>query len=187
MQPLEFLALSCQPLLVVLEPISYLRLSFGRWTSRRLFAMIRDIVAMPEYLQPGVYIKENDRGPRPIEGAPTSTAAFLGETERGPITPRLVTSYRDYQRWFGGVFGSDKFMPYSVDRFFENGGARLYACRLVDDTATAAEAAFGTFAKANARSWGRRVWARIDAGPPAAGCGRQFRPDRLPPARRVLG
>ncbi|MET0441071.1 MAG: phage tail sheath family protein, partial [Casimicrobiaceae bacterium] len=66
---------------------------------------------MPEYLHPGVYIEGIDRGPRPIEGVPTSTAAFLGETERGPITPRLVTSYQEYQRWFGGIFGSDKFMP----------------------------------------------------------------------------
>ena len=61
---------------------------------------------MPEYLHPGVYIEEIERGPRPIEGVPTSTAAFLGETERGPIRPRLVTSYKDYQRWFGGVFGA---------------------------------------------------------------------------------
>ncbi|MET0918097.1 MAG: phage tail sheath family protein [Burkholderiales bacterium] len=137
--------------------------------------MIREIVAMPEYLHPGVYIEGIDRGPRPIEGVPTSTAAFLGETERGPITPRLVTSYQEYQRWFGGIFGSDKFMPYSVDGFFENGGARLYICRLVDDTATAAEAAFGNFhVQANGPgSWGRRVWARIDDGstkrPDAAG------------------
>ena len=39
---------------------------------------------MPEYLHPGVYIEEIERGPKPIEGVPTSTAAFLGEAERGP-------------------------------------------------------------------------------------------------------
>jgi len=42
---------------------------------------------MPEYLYPGVYIEEIERGPRPIEGVPTSTAAFLDEAERGAITP----------------------------------------------------------------------------------------------------
>ncbi len=63
---------------------------------------------MPEYLHPGVYIEEIERGPRPIEGVPTSTAALLGEAERGPTTPRLVTSYKDYQRWFGDVFGDDE-------------------------------------------------------------------------------
>ena len=31
---------------------------------------------MPEYLHPGVYIEEIERGPRPIEGVPTSTARF---------------------------------------------------------------------------------------------------------------
>ena len=79
---------------------------------------------MPEYLHPGVYIEEIERGPRPIEGVPTSTAALLGEAERGPISPRLVTSYKDYQRWFGDVFDDDKFLPYAANGFFENGGKR---------------------------------------------------------------
>ena len=38
---------------------------------------------MPEYLTPGVYIEEIEIGAKPIEGVSTSTAAFLGETERG--------------------------------------------------------------------------------------------------------
>lgn len=42
---------------------------------------------MPEYLAPGVYIEEVERGPRSIEGVPTSTAAMLGETERGSTEP----------------------------------------------------------------------------------------------------
>src|SRR4029450_12427470 len=119
---------------------------------------------MPEYLAPGVYIEEIERGPRPIEGVPTSTAAFLGETERGPIEPRLVTSYKEYQRWFGGIFGADKFLPYAVSGFFENGGKRLFVCRLVGDQATAAQAGFGNFTlrAVGPGSWGRRVWVRID-------------------------
>ena len=39
---------------------------------------------MPEYLSPGVYIEEIERGPKPIEGVATSTAAFLGEVRRSP-------------------------------------------------------------------------------------------------------
>jgi phage tail sheath protein FI len=81
---------------------------------------------MPEYLHPGVYIEEIERGPRPIEGVPTSTAAILGEAERGPITPTPVTSYREYQRWFGSVFDRNKFLPYAVSGFFENGGKRAF-------------------------------------------------------------
>jgi phage tail sheath protein FI len=47
---------------------------------------------MPEYLSPGVYIEEFEIGARPIEGVSTSTAGFLGETERGPEKPRSNVS-----------------------------------------------------------------------------------------------
>ncbi len=100
---------------------------------------------MPEYLTPGVYIEEIERGPRPIEGVPTSTAAFLGETERGPLRPRLVTSYSDYKRWFGSVFQPGRFVPHAVSGFFENGGKRLYVARIVGDGATTASKVFGDF------------------------------------------
>ena len=118
---------------------------------------------MPEYLHPGVYIEEIERGPRPIEGVPTSTAALLGEAERGSITPRLVTSYKDYQRWFGDVFGPSKFLPYAANGFFENGGRRAFICRLVGDGSSTAEAAFGDFLirAAGPGAWGTRVFAKV--------------------------
>ena len=37
---------------------------------------------MPEYLSPGVYVEEVDRGPKPIEGVGTAKAAFVGFTEK---------------------------------------------------------------------------------------------------------
>lgn len=119
---------------------------------------------MPEYLTPGVYIEEIERGPRPIEGVPTSTSAFLGETERGPIRPRLVTSYKEFQRWFGGVFGDAKFMPYAVSGFFENGGRRLFVCRIVAPKATPASVKIGpyTVRAVGAGTWGKRIWVSID-------------------------
>src|SRR5882724_765336 len=118
---------------------------------------------MPEYLHPGVYIEEIERGPRPIEGVPTSTAAFLGEAERGSVKPRLVTSYKDYLRWFGGVFGRDKFLPYAVNGFFENGGARAFISRIVGGAATTAAATFGDFdvRAVGPGLWGTRVFAKI--------------------------
>lgn len=121
---------------------------------------------MPEYLHPGVYIEEIERGPRPIEGVPTSTAAFLGETERGPIRPTFVTSYTDYKRWFGGTFRDARYMPHAVNGFFENGGKRLYVCRIVGEGATTASGVFGDFtARAvGAGDWGRRVWIKIQDG-----------------------
>src|SRR5258706_8588287 len=98
---------------------------------------------MPEYLHPGVYIEEIERGPRPIEGVPTSTAALLGEAERGSITPRMVTSYKDYQHWFGDVFNDHKFLPYAANGFFENGGRRAFIFRLVGEASAPAPAAVG--------------------------------------------
>jgi len=121
---------------------------------------------MAEYLHPGVYIEEIERGPRPIEGVPTSTAALLGEAERGSITPRMVTSYKDFQRWFGDVFGDSKFLPYAANGFFENGGKRAFVCRLVGQGAAVAEATFGDFIlrAAGPGSWGNRVFAKIVDG-----------------------
>lgn len=121
---------------------------------------------MPEYLAPGVYVEEIERGPRPIEGVPTSTAAFLGETERGPIRPRLVTSYTEYLRWFGDVFADGRYMPDAASGFFDNGGKRLYICRIVGDGATTASRTAGDFivTATGAGAWGRRVWVRFEAG-----------------------
>jgi uncharacterized protein len=120
---------------------------------------------MPEYLHPGVYIEEIERGPVPIEGVPTSTAAFLGEAERGPITPTLVTSYKDYLRLFGDVFDPQKFLPYAINGFFENGGKRAYICRIVGSKAVSAEAAFGDFFSVRASGpgiWGKNVAVKIE-------------------------
>lgn len=121
---------------------------------------------MPEYLTPGVYVEEIERGPRPIEGVPTSIAAFLGETERGPIRPRLVTSYNDYKRYFGGIMPRGYNMPYSVNGFFENGGRRLYVCRLVGKSAVTATRTFGNFVlrAVGAGAWGNRIFASIGEG-----------------------
>ena len=107
-----------------------------------------------------------NRGPRPIDGVPTSTAAFLGETERGPTYPQLVTSYLEYSRAFGNTFLPDRYLPYAVAGFFENGGTRLYVARIVGADATAATRDIGAFSvrAAGAGTWGNRVWVRILPG-----------------------
>jgi uncharacterized protein len=122
---------------------------------------------MPEYLHPGVYIEEIERGPRPIEGVPTSTAAFLGETERGLLQPMLVTSYKDYQRWFGGVFADGCYMPHAVAGFFENGGKRLYVSRIAAAGGVPASKDIGAGLKATAvgpGAWGLNVWIKVLQG-----------------------
>jgi len=86
---------------------------------------------MPEYLSPGVYVEEIEIGAKPIEGVSTSTAGFLGETERGLTLPKLITSWTQYQRVYGGYFGADKYLPYAVEGFFKNGGQRCYIAKIV--------------------------------------------------------
>jgi len=121
---------------------------------------------MPQYFTPGVYVEEIERGPRPIEGVPTSIAAFLGETERGPLRPRLLTSYNDYKRYYGGIFDPAKFAPYAVNGFFQNGGQQLYMARIVGSKATTASKAYGAFtlSAAGPGAWGKNLWVRIQDG-----------------------
>ena len=121
---------------------------------------------MPEYLHPGVYIEEIPRGARPIEGVPTSTAAMLGEAERGPTTPRLVTSYKNYQLSFGDVFDPNKYLPSAVNGFFENGGTRALICRLAGNGSVNASAEFSPFIvrAAGPGAWGNRVKIKISNG-----------------------
>jgi hypothetical protein len=83
---------------------------------------------MPEYLSPGVYIEEL-AGPKPIQGVGTSTGAFVGIAERGPInSPQLITNLTQ----FGDTFGSfmpKAFLAYGVQHFFTEGGTRCYVVR----------------------------------------------------------
>lgn len=84
---------------------------------------------MAEYLAPGVYVEEEERGAAPLAGASTSTAGFLGPTERGPTRPRLLTSFSDFRRWYGGYL-EDSYLPIAVDGFFSNGGNRCFLGRV---------------------------------------------------------
>ena len=85
---------------------------------------------MPEYLAPGVYIEEVEMGGKPIEGVSTSTAGFIGETDRGPTMPRLITGLEQFLRLYGG-FLPDSYLPYAAEGFFSNGGKRCFICRII--------------------------------------------------------
>ena len=128
---------------------------------------------MPEYLSPGVYVEEIEIGSKPIEGVSTSTAGFLGEAERGPTTPRLVASWLQFHRVFGSFFGANKYLPYAVQGFFDNGGRRCYIGRIVK--AGAAPATMATLKLAGGSDeltvdatgegeWGNNIALKISAG-----------------------
>jgi phage tail sheath protein FI len=107
---------------------------------------------MAEYVSPGVYIEEFEIGSKPIEGVSTSTAGFLGETERGPTAPVIVNSLLEYQRIFGGFFGDAHYVPFAVQGFFENGGSRCFIGRIVKTGSGTA-----TLSLAGARGAGART------------------------------
>jgi len=95
---------------------------------------------MPEYLSPGVYVEEIDRGPKPIEGVGTAMAAFVGFTEKAELVrqvdgewmtqdllnrPQLVTNWTQYRERFGDFVGG-AYLPHAVYGYFNNGGTRCY-------------------------------------------------------------
>jgi uncharacterized protein len=85
---------------------------------------------MPNYLSPGVYVEEVDRGSRPIEGAGTAVAAFVGVTERGPVNqPTLVTNWGQYTSSFGD-FVAGTYTALAVNQYFQNGGGSCYVVRI---------------------------------------------------------
>ncbi len=104
---------------------------------------------MPEYLSPGIYMEEVDRGPKPIAGVSTAVAAFVGFTEAGPVnSPQLITSWTQYVETFGGIddggsrtpFMDGAYLGYAVYGFFSNGGSRCYVSRIALPTRAPAKA-----------------------------------------------
>ncbi|MCP5053647.1 MAG: phage tail sheath family protein [bacterium] len=84
---------------------------------------------MPEYLAPGVYVEEFEIGAKPIEGVSTSTLGILGETERGPVAPKLITNFEEFRRSYGGYIPRS-YLAYAIEGFFTNGGKRCYVARV---------------------------------------------------------
>jgi phage tail sheath protein FI len=85
-------------------------------------------MANPTY--PGVYVEEVASGVRPIEAVGTSTPAFVGFAEMGPDDEaRRITSWTEYQRYYGG-FIADGYLAESVFQFFNNGGRQCYVVRV---------------------------------------------------------
>ena len=109
-----------------------------------------------------------------MEGVSTSTAGFIGVTEKGPKdgAPVLVTNFADFRRTFGGYlseleFGEYRFLAYSVNQFFANGGSRCYIKRVVPaDAAYAAsteavDSAPVVFYAKDPGAWGNKVTVKV--------------------------
>ncbi|MDN5760699.1 MAG: phage tail sheath subtilisin-like domain-containing protein [Microlunatus sp.] len=88
---------------------------------------------MPTYQSPGVYVEEVAAGARPLEGAGTAVAAFVGLAESGPFNrPTLVSNWTQFTTTFGG-FISGSYLAQSVYGYFMNGGGNCYIVRIGQD------------------------------------------------------
>jgi hypothetical protein len=84
----------------------------------------------PQYLSPGVYVEEVDKGSKPIEGVGTAVAAFVGFAEKGPVNqPTFVANWSQFSNIFGG-FLRGGYLAHAVYGYFNNGGGSCYVSRL---------------------------------------------------------
>ncbi len=94
----------------------------------------------PQYLSPGVYVEEVDKGAKPIEGVGTSVAAFVGFTEKGPVNyPTFIANWGQFVQTFG-TFIPGGYMALAIHGYFNNGGGSCYVTRLPDGGGAAEEA-----------------------------------------------
>lgn len=92
---------------------------------------------MVQVSYPGVYVEEISSGVRPIEGVSTSTAAFIGITEKGPINKaKKISSWTEFETNYGSYL-TGTYLPHSVFQFFNNGGRQCYVVRVAQDAQTA--------------------------------------------------
>jgi len=99
---------------------------------------------MPSYHTPGVYVEENPSTRRSVSDAETAVAAFLGYTamadrdgESLVMRPTTVTSFVEFERWFGGGPPRHDFHLHdSVRLYFENGGAKCHVVSVGDYAAS---------------------------------------------------
>lgn len=85
---------------------------------------------MAQVTYPGVYVEEVSSGVRPIQAASTSTAAFIGVSEKGPLTEAVrIFNFTQYQNLFG-EFLDNSYLTHSVQQFFAHGGSQCYIVRV---------------------------------------------------------
>lgn len=121
---------------------------------------------------PGVYVQEVPSGVKPIEAAGTSTAAFLGVAERGPIGEmKRIFNFTEFQNDYGG-FLVGEYLAHSVYQFFNNGGTQCYIGRVARDAETASITLLDrestaqdsmTIQATSSGIWGNRIMVFVDS------------------------
>lgn len=111
---------------------------------------------MPSYTSPGVYVVEVPSAIKPIAGAGTSTAAFIGVsaditgawddtqkegmptkpngdpyTQAAALTPTALNGWTEFTQNFGDFQTTNQYLAQAVFGFFNNGGTRCWVARIV--------------------------------------------------------
>jgi uncharacterized protein len=82
------------------------------------------------YQAPGVYSTIVSSGNKPIESVGSSTAAFIGQCGEQTVgEAKLVTSWAQYQKLFGGV-EQGGYLAHAVYGYFLNGGSKCFVYNL---------------------------------------------------------
>jgi len=122
---------------------------------------------MANVTYPGVYVEEVSSGVRPIAAASTSTAAFIGQAEKGSLTEAVkIFNFTQYQNLYGGFLAHSR-LAHGVYQFFNNGGAQCYIVRVagantetarlvLKDRGTVAQASL-TISANGPGAWGNRL------------------------------
>jgi len=116
-----------------------------------------------------------DKNKTNIESASTSTAAFVGLAEMGPDKPRRITSWTEFQRYYG-TYIDDSYLAQSVFQFFNNGGRQCYIVRITRSDADPASVTVQNraaptpvedglrFSAKNKGAWGNYIYLQIENG-----------------------
>lgn len=106
---------------------------------------------------------------KPLEFLPSSTTAgFVGLTERGRLIPTNVYSWEDYKQKFGDeIDPSISYLTHSVKGFFDNGGSRAVVARICGKGASTA--ILNLAPNLNIRAlhpgiWGNRIYIGVQMG-----------------------
>lgn len=92
------------------------------------------------YQSPGVYMKEVSSGSKPILSASTSTGAFIGIAEKGPVDKAVfITNWTQFLTTFGNFIPGGR-LAYTVYSFFQEGGGSCFVVRVDAENSKEAEA-----------------------------------------------
>jgi phage tail sheath protein FI len=121
-------------------------------------------------------MEEIPGGARPIEAAGSSTAAFFGVADRGPIGEvRKIFGFAEFEKVYGTFRSDGQYLAHGVYQFFNNGGKECYIGRVAANFKTASVTIFDraatdgdkrsslTISAITPGAWGNTMLARIES------------------------